>query len=211
MINQKLKQKLQALKIMPVIQIDDANDAVKLADVLVENGLSAAEITFRTPAAYDAICAMRKAYPEMILCAGTVLTKEQVDLAYDAGVDFVVSPGFNPTTVNYCIDKNIPIIPGINNPSLVEQAMEMGLTMLKFFPAEASGGIAMLKSLTGPYGQIELMPTGGVNTNNLLEYLAIPQVVACGGTWIAPANAINAHHWDLIATNVKEVVKLLNK
>ena len=208
MFHEELKTKLQGLKVMPVIQIDDAADAVALAKVLVENGLPAAEITFRTAAAFDAICAIRQAFPEMILCAGTVLTKEQVDLAIEAGVDFVVSPGFNPNTVAYCIERKMPIIPGVNNPSLVEQAMEMGLTLLKFFPAEASGGIAMLKSLTGPYSQIQLMPTGGVNPQNLADYLAISQVVTCGGTWIAPADAIKAHDWDKIARNVKEVVAL---
>ncbi|WP_318490323.1 bifunctional 4-hydroxy-2-oxoglutarate aldolase/2-dehydro-3-deoxy-phosphogluconate aldolase [Photobacterium leiognathi] len=200
--------KLRDLKVMPVIQIDNADDAVPLAKVLVENGLPAAEITFRTAAAAESIRRIRKAFPEIVLCAGTVLTKEQVDAAIEAGADFVISPGFNPTTVKYCIENNIKMIPGVNNPSLVEQALELGVTALKFFPAEASGGINMLKSLTGPYGQIELMPTGGVNPQNLLDYLAIPQVVACGGTWIAPTAAINAHDWDRIARNVREAVKL---
>ncbi|WP_419239106.1 bifunctional 4-hydroxy-2-oxoglutarate aldolase/2-dehydro-3-deoxy-phosphogluconate aldolase [Photobacterium leiognathi subsp. mandapamensis] len=200
--------KLRDLKVMPVIQIDNADDAVPLAKVLVENGLPAAEITFRTAAAAESIRRIREAFPEIVLCAGTVLTKEQVDAAIEAGADFVISPGFNPTTVKYCIENNIKMIPGVNNPSLVEQVLELGVTALKFFPAEASGGINMLKSLTGPYGQIELMPTGGVNPQNLLDYLAIPQVVACGGTWIVPTAAINAHDWDSIARNVREAVKL---
>ncbi|WP_318419865.1 bifunctional 4-hydroxy-2-oxoglutarate aldolase/2-dehydro-3-deoxy-phosphogluconate aldolase [Photobacterium leiognathi] len=200
--------KLRDLKVMPVIQIDNADDAVPLAKVLVENGLPAAEITFRTAAAAESIRRIREEFPEIVLCAGTVLTKEQVDAAIEAGADFVISPGFNPTTVKYCIENNIKMIPGVNNPSLVEQALELGVTALKFFPAEASGGINMLKSLTGPYGQIELMPTGGVNPQNLLDYLAIPQVVACGGTWIASTAAINAHDWDSIARNVREAVKL---
>ncbi len=208
MMTQAWIAKLRDLKVMPVIQIDNADDAVPLAKVLVENGLPAAEITFRTAAAAESIRRIRKAFPEIVLCAGTVLTKEQVDAAIEAGADFVISPGFNPTTVKYCIENNIKMIPGVNNPSLVEQALELGVTALKFFPAEASGGINMLKSLTGPYGQIELMPTGGVNPQNLLDYLAIPQVVACGGTWIAPTAAINAHDWDRIARNVREAVKL---
>ncbi len=208
MMTQAWIAKLRDLKVMPVIQIDNADDAVPLAKVLVENGLPAAEITFRTAAAAESIRRIREEFPEIVLCAGTVLTKEQVDAAIEAGADFVISPGFNPTTVKYCIENNIKMIPGVNNPSLVEQALELGVTALKFFPAEASGGINMLKSLTGPYGQIELMPTGGVNPQNLLDYLAIPQVVACGGTWIASTAAINAHDWDSIARNVREAVKL---
>lgn len=208
MMTQAWIAKLRDLKVMPVIQIDNADDAVPLAKVLVENGLPAAEITFRTAAAAESIRRIREAFPEIVLCAGTVLTKEQVDAAIEAGADFVISPGFNPTTVKYCIENNIKMIPGVNNPSLVEQVLELGVTALKFFPAEASGGINMLKSLTGPYGQIELMPTGGVNPQNLLDYLAIPQVVACGGTWIVPTAAINAHDWDSIARNVREAVKL---
>ena len=200
---------LRVLRVMPVIQIENADDAVPLAKVLVDNGLPAAEITFRTAAAAESIRRIREAYPDIILCAGTVLTKEQAKQAIDAGADFVVSPGFNPTTVQYCLDNNIKIIPGINNPSLVEQALELGVSILKFFPAEASGGLNMLKSLTGPYGNIQVMPTGGVNPLNLLSYLAIPQVVACGGTWIAPTEAIRNHEWEVIAKNVRETCALL--
>lgn len=200
---------LRVLRVMPVIQIENAEDAVPLAKALVENGLPAAEITFRTEAAEESIRRIRQAYPDIVLCAGTVLTKEQAQLATEAGADFVVSPGFNPNTVQYCLDNDIKIIPGVNNPSLVEQALEMGLSALKFFPAEASGGLNMLKSLTGPYGNIQLMPTGGVNPNNLLSYLAIPQVIACGGTWIAPTEAIRNHDWDIIAKNVRETCSLV--
>ncbi|BDR35787.1 TPA: bifunctional 4-hydroxy-2-oxoglutarate aldolase/2-dehydro-3-deoxy-phosphogluconate aldolase [Photobacterium damselae] len=208
MMTKEWLMKLRDLKVMPVIQIDNADDAVPLAKVLIDNGLPAAEITFRTAAAAESIRRIRAEFPDIVLCAGTVLTKEQADEAIAAGADFVISPGFNPTTVKYCIENNIKMIPGVNNPSLVEQALELGVTTLKFFPAEASGGINMLKSLTGPYSQIQLMPTGGVNPKNLLDYLAISQVIACGGTWIAPTAAINAHDWDLIAHNVREAVKL---
>ncbi|HAS6309162.1 TPA: bifunctional 4-hydroxy-2-oxoglutarate aldolase/2-dehydro-3-deoxy-phosphogluconate aldolase [Vibrio vulnificus] len=204
-------EQLRRLRVMPVIQIEDADDAEPLARVLLENGLPAAEITFRTSAAAMAISRIRRAYPEIILCAGTVLTAEQADLAMAAGADFVVSPGFNPNTVKHCLANDITIIPGVNNPSQVEQALEMGLNMLKFFPAEASGGINMLKSLTGPYGDIQLMPTGGVKPNNLLDYLAIPQVVACGGTWIAPTEAIRNQDWQTIANNVRETCKLIGQ
>ena len=201
--------RLRALRVMPVIQIENAADAVPLAKVLVENGLPAAEITFRTAAAAESIRLIRAAYPQIVLCAGTVLTTEQVDAAIAAGVDFVISPGFNPTTVKYCLANNIKMIPGVNNPSLVEQALELGVSALKFFPAEASGGINMLKSLVGPYSQIQLMPTGGVTPLNLSDYLAIPQVIACGGTWIAPTSAITQHDWDLIAANVREVCAMI--
>ena len=201
--------RLRALRVMPVIQIEHAVDAVPLAKILVENGLPAAEITFRTAAAAESIRLIRAAYPEIVLCAGTVLTVEQVNAAIEAGADFVISPGFNPTTVKYCLTNNIKLIPGVNNPSLVEQALELGVSALKFFPAEASGGVNMLKSLVGPYSQVQLMPTGGVTPLNLGEYLAIPQVIACGGTWIAPTKAITNHDWDLIAGNVREVCAMI--
>ncbi|MCD9498193.1 bifunctional 4-hydroxy-2-oxoglutarate aldolase/2-dehydro-3-deoxy-phosphogluconate aldolase [Photobacterium carnosum] len=203
--------RLRALRVMPVIQIENAADAVPLAKVLVENDLPAAEITFRTAAAAESIRLIRAAYPQIVLCAGTVLTIEQVDAAIAAGADFVISPGFNPSTVTYCLENNIKMIPGVNNPSLVEQALELGVSALKFFPAEASGGINMLKSLVGPYSQIQLMPTGGVTPLNLGEYLAIPQVIACGGTWIAPTRAIANHEWDLIAGNVREVRAMIDQ
>ncbi|SKC30611.1 Putative KHG/KDPG aldolase [Photobacterium piscicola] len=201
--------RLRALRVMPVIQIEHAADAVPLAKILVENGLPAAEITFRTVAAAESIRLIRTAYPEIVLCAGTVLTVEQVNAAIEAGADFVISPGFNPTTVKYCLANNIKMIPGVNNPSLVEQALELGVSALKFFPAEASGGVNMLKSLVGPYSQVQLMPTGGVTPLNLGEYLAIPQVIACGGTWIAPTKAITNHDWELIAGNVREVCAMI--
>ena len=201
--------RLRALRVMPVIQIEHAVDAVPLARILVENGLPAAEITFRTAAAAESLRLIRAAYPEIVLCAGTVLTVEQVKAAIEAGADFVISPGFNPTTVKYCLTNNIKMIPGVNNPSLVEQALELGVSALKFFPAEASGGVNMLKSLVGPYSQVQLMPTGGVTPLNLGEYLAIPQVIACGGTWIAPTKEITNHDWDLIADNVREVCAMI--
>ncbi|MEC6796230.1 bifunctional 4-hydroxy-2-oxoglutarate aldolase/2-dehydro-3-deoxy-phosphogluconate aldolase [Photobacterium sp. S4TG1] len=201
--------RLRALRVMPVIQIEHAEDAVPLAKILVDNGLPAAEITFRTTAAVESIRLIRAAYPDIVLCAGTVLTVEQVNAAIEAGADFVISPGFNPTTVKYCLANNIKMIPGVNNPSLVEQALELGVSALKFFPAEASGGVNMLKSLVGPYSQVQLMPTGGVTPLNLGEYLAIPQVIACGGTWIAPTKAIAHHDWDLIASNVREVSAMI--
>lgn len=203
-----LNQQLQELKVVPVIAIEDAAKAVKLAQVLIENGLPCAEVTFRTEQAAQAIKNMREAYPEMLIGAGTVLNSEQVDQAIDAGVDFIVSPGFNPTTVKYCQQRGVTIVPGINNPSLAEQAMEMGLRTLKFFPAEPSGGTAMLKALSAVY-PVKFMPTGGVNPKNVKDYLAIPSVLACGGTWMVPNNLINEERWDELAQLVSEVAAII--
>ncbi|MBR9728922.1 bifunctional 4-hydroxy-2-oxoglutarate aldolase/2-dehydro-3-deoxy-phosphogluconate aldolase [Shewanella intestini] len=204
-----LNERLKQLQVIPVIAINNADDAVSLSKVLVENGMPCAEITFRTPAAAQAIKNMREAYPDMLIGAGTVLNSETVDAAIDAGVDFIVSPGFNPTTVKYCQQRNMPIIPGVNNPSLVEQAMEMGLDTLKFFPAEPSGGIQMLKALTAVY-PVTIMPTGGVSPSNINDYLNIDAVVACGGTWMVPGKLIDNQQWDEIGALVREAVAALN-
>ena len=200
-----LNDKLAALKVIPVIAIKNAEDAIPLGKALVDNGMPCAEITFRTEAAVQAIRNMRKEFPEMLIGAGTVLTKEQVDQAIDAGVDFIVSPGFNPTTVKYCQEKGVAIVPGVNNPSLVEQAMEMGLRTLKFFPAEPSGGVSMLKALTAVY-PVKFMPTGGVSLSNIDDYLAVPSVLACGGTWMVPGDLIDNKQWDELGLLVKDAV-----
>ncbi|THE30547.1 bifunctional 4-hydroxy-2-oxoglutarate aldolase/2-dehydro-3-deoxy-phosphogluconate aldolase [Vibrio cholerae O1 biovar El Tor] len=199
-----IEQRLRAIKIVPVIAINDVAHALPLAKVLVENGLPCAEVTFRTAAAAESIRIMRKAYPDLLIGAGTVLTTAQVDEAIAAGADFIVSPGLNPTTVKYCQQRNIAIIPGVNNPSLVEQAMEMGLRTLKFFPAEPSGGIATLKALSAVY-PVSFMPTGGINPNNAQEYLALKSVVACGGTWMVPTDLMDKGDWDTLAELVRNV------
>ncbi|HGE6007570.1 TPA: bifunctional 4-hydroxy-2-oxoglutarate aldolase/2-dehydro-3-deoxy-phosphogluconate aldolase [Vibrio cholerae] len=199
-----IEQRLRAIKIVPVIAINDVARALPLAKVLVENGLPCAEVTFRTAAAAESIRIMREAYPDLLIGAGTVLTTAQVDEAIAAGADFIVSPGLNPTTVKYCQQRNIAIIPGVNNPSLVEQAMEMGLRTLKFFPAEPSGGIAMLKALSAVY-PVSFMPTGGINPNNAQEYLALKSVVACGGTWMVPTDLMDKGDWDTLAELVRNV------
>lgn len=203
-----LNQQLRDIKVVPVIAIKDADKAVKLAQVLIENGLPCAEVTFRTEQAALAMKNMREAYPEMLIGAGTVLTTAQVDAAIEAGVDFVVSPGFNPTTVKYCQQRGVAIIPGVNNPSLVEQAMEMGLDTVKFFPAEPSGGVAMLKALSAVY-PVSIMPTGGVSPKNVKDYLAVPCVIACGGTWMVPNDLIDNEKWDELAALVKEVATVI--
>ncbi|HAS3560788.1 TPA: bifunctional 4-hydroxy-2-oxoglutarate aldolase/2-dehydro-3-deoxy-phosphogluconate aldolase [Vibrio cholerae] len=199
-----IEQRLRAIKIVPVIAINDVAHALPLAKVLVENGLPCAEVTFRTEAAAESIRIMREAYPDLLIGAGTVLTTAQVDEAIAAGADFIVSPGLNPTTVKYCQQRNIAIIPGVNNPSLVEQAMEMGLRTLKFFPAEPSGGIAMLKALSAVY-PVSFMPTGGINPNNAQEYLALKSVIACGGTWMVPTDLMDKGDWDTLAELVRNV------
>ncbi|WP_181397587.1 bifunctional 4-hydroxy-2-oxoglutarate aldolase/2-dehydro-3-deoxy-phosphogluconate aldolase [Vibrio sp. 11986-1-5] len=199
-----LEQRLAQIKIVPVIAINHAQQALPLAKVLMDNGLPCAEITFRTEAAQEAIRLMREAYPEMLIGAGTVLTTAQVDQAQQAGADFIVSPGLNPTTVKYCQQRGIAIVPGVNNPSLVEQAMELGLRTLKFFPAEPSGGVAMLKALSAVY-PVKFMPTGGISAANVQHYLNLPSVVACGGTWMVPTDLMDKGDWPAIAKLVREL------
>lgn len=181
-----IEQRLRAIKIVPVIAINDVAHALPLAKVLVENGLPCAEVTFRTAAAAESIRIMRKAYPDLLIGAGTVLTTAQVDEAIAAGADFIVSPGLNPTTVKYCQQRNIAIIPGVNNPSLVEQAMEMGLRTLKFFPAEPSGGIAMLKALSAVYPVSFMPPAVSIQTmrKSIWRSNRLSRVAALG--WYRP-------------------------
>lgn len=201
---------LNAIKIIPVIEIEDAEMAVPLAGTLIENGLAAAEISFRTKTAGEAITRIKDAYPDLLLGAGTVLTTQQVDQAYRSGASFMVSPGLNPRTVNHCLDRGITTIPGVNNPSHIEQGLELGLDFLKFFPAEASGGVAMLKSVLAPYADLKLMPTGGVNAGNINNYLAIERVVCCAGTWMVPAKLINEENWNGIGRLVRQAVELVD-
>ncbi|WP_218769819.1 bifunctional 4-hydroxy-2-oxoglutarate aldolase/2-dehydro-3-deoxy-phosphogluconate aldolase [Vibrio parahaemolyticus] len=206
-----IKEQLKALKVIPVIAIDKAEDIIPLGKVLAENGLPAAEITFRSAAAAEAIRLLRKTQPDMLIGAGTVLNREQAIAAKEAGATFIVSPGFNPNTVKACQEIGIDIVPGVNNPSTVEAALEMGLTTLKFFPAEASGGINMVKSLLAPYTDIELMPTGGINPANIKDYLAIPRVLACGGTWMVDKKLIEEGNWEELARLTREAVALVNE
>ncbi|EGQ7992266.1 bifunctional 4-hydroxy-2-oxoglutarate aldolase/2-dehydro-3-deoxy-phosphogluconate aldolase [Vibrio vulnificus] len=206
-----IKEQLKTLKVIPVIAIDKAEDIIPLGKVLAENGLPAAEITFRSEAAVEAIRLLRETQPDMLIGAGTVLNREQAIAAKEAGATFIVSPGFNPNTVKACQEIGIDIVPGVNNPSTVEAALEMGLTTLKFFPAEASGGINIVKSLLAPYTDIELMPTGGINPANIKDYLAIPRVLACGGTWMVDKKLIEAGNWEELARLTREAVALVNE
>lgn len=205
----EMLMKLQKLGIVPVIKLEDAKDAVPLATALVEGGLPCAEVTFRTAAAEESIRLMREAYPDMLIGAGTVLTTEQVDKAVAAGATFIVSPGLNPKVVSHCIDKGIPITPGCSNPSDIEAAIELGLDVVKFFPAEPAGGLAMIKAMAAPYGNIRFIPTGGINAKNLLSYLDFPKVIACGGSWMVSDEMVKAGEFDKITALAKEAVALM--
>ena len=203
-----LTDRLHQLRLLPVIALNRAEQAEPLGQTLLAAGLPAAEITFRTPVAAEAIRRLRAAFPELLIAAGTILTPAQVDTALAAGADFIVSPGLNPTTVRYCQQQGIPIIPGINNPSQVEQALELGLSTLKFFPAEASGGIAMLKALSAVY-PVQFLPTGGISPANVEKYLALPSVIACGGTWMVPNDLIDQGDWSTLTTLIGEATALV--
>lgn len=192
--------------IVPVIALDDAKDAEPLAKALCAGGLPCAEITFRTAAAEESIRIMAEKFPEMLVGAGTVLTTEQVDRAVGAGAKFIVSPGLNPTVVKYCVDKNIPIVPGTANPSDVEAALSFGLDVVKFFPAEQAGGINYIKAIAAPYTKVRFMPTGGINADNLKDYLDFPKIVACGGTWMCKKDLITAGKFDEIEAMTRQAV-----
>lgn len=201
-----LHRKIYESGIVPVVKIDNPDDAVPLANALSRGGLKVAEITFRTDAAEESIRRIRAEVPDMLVGAGTVLTKEQIDRAKAAGAEFLVSPGFNEKIVRYALDVQLPIIPGCNNPTAIEAALELGLTTLKFFPAEASGGLDMIKSLCAPYTNIRFMPTGGVNESNLSTYLAFPKIIACGGSWMVKDSLIRSSQFDEIERLTRNAV-----
>jgi 2-dehydro-3-deoxyphosphogluconate aldolase/(4S)-4-hydroxy-2-oxoglutarate aldolase len=189
---------LRSARIVPVIVIDDPDDAVPLARSLIDGGLSCAEITFRTEHAAESIARITAAVPEIFVGAGTVLSPAQAATAWDSGARFMVSPGFNPRVVDYCVAQGIPVYPGMCTPTELEAALEKGLQTLKFFPAEPSGGLAFLKAMAAPYGDVHFMPTGGINLDNVARYLAYDRIVACGGSWMAPAEWIRAKQFDRI-------------
>jgi 2-dehydro-3-deoxyphosphogluconate aldolase / (4S)-4-hydroxy-2-oxoglutarate aldolase len=205
----ELIERLAMLKIIPVVVVERAADIIPLGDALAANGLPVAEITFRTAAAAEAIALLRQAQPQMLIGAGTVLNRLQMEAAQRAGASFIVSPGLNPSSVRAAQSMGIPIIPGVNDPSAIELALELGLTAVKFFPAEASGGIKLLKALMGPFNQVKFMPTGGVGPHNIREYLALPNVVACGGSWMVEPELVNSGNWPEIAKRVREAVALV--
>ena len=202
-------EKLNKIGIVPVVKIDRAEDAIPLAKALCAGGLPCAEVTFRTSAAAAAIKAMTENFPDMCVGAGTVLNAVQVDAAVAAGAQFIVSPGLNPKTVQYCQEKEIPITPGTSSPSDIEQAIELGLDVVKFFPAEQSGGLAKIKAMAAPYVNMKFMPTGGINAKNLTTYLDFDKIIACGGSWMVPGDLINAGEWDKIEQLTREAVQTM--
>ena len=202
-----MMKELYSIGLIPVIKIENAEDAVPLAKALIDGGLPAAEITFRTACAAEAIKKITDAYPEMLVGAGTVLTTEQVDAAIAAGSKFLVSPGLNPKVTAYALSKGVPMLPGCANPSDVEAALELGLKTVKFFPAEAAGGLKMLKAMSAPYGQLTFMPTGGINADNLLDYLQFNKIVACGGSFMVADDLVREKKWDEITALTKNAVK----
>ncbi|GMN96579.1 bifunctional 4-hydroxy-2-oxoglutarate aldolase/2-dehydro-3-deoxy-phosphogluconate aldolase [Blautia wexlerae] len=202
-------KKLEQFGIVPVVVLEDTKDAAPLAKALCDGGLACAEVTFRTDAAEESIRIMTKEFPEMVVGAGTVLTTEQVDRAVNAGAQFIVSPGFNPAVVKYCIEKNIPVTPGVVTPSEMEKAIEMGLEVVKFFPAEPSGGLEMIKAVAAPYTMLKFMPTGGINPKNIVPYLQYEKILACGGSWMVKGNLISEGAFDKITDLTKEAVELV--
>jgi 2-dehydro-3-deoxyphosphogluconate aldolase/(4S)-4-hydroxy-2-oxoglutarate aldolase len=202
-------EKLRSTGIIPVIKINRPEHAVGMAQALVQAGLPAAEVTFRTEAAAESIRLIAQQVPDIFVCAGTVLTPEQAKLAVDSGAQAVISPGTNMRVVSWCLDHQIPVYPGCATPSEVEQAMSLGLKTVKLFPAEVVGGVAMLKALAGPYGNMLFMPTGGIRPENVLEYLRLKNVVACGGTWICPEDLVDSGKYEEIYKIAKEAAQLV--
>ena len=204
-----VSETIHKIGVVPVVVLNDAKDAAPLAKALVEGGLPCAEVTFRTEAAEECIRIMANDFPEMFVGAGTVLTIEQVDRAVAAGAKFIVSPGFDPEIVDYCIEKDIPVYPGCITPSEVAQAVKRGLKVIKFFPAEQFGGLATIKALAAPYTGIKFMPTGGVSAKNLESYLSFDKIVACGGSWMVKGDLVKEGKFDEIKELVKEAVQLV--
>lgn len=202
----EILNRISKIGIVPVVKLDDAKNAEPLAKALIDGGLPCAEVTFRTDAAEESISVMTKKFPEMLVGAGTVLTVEQVDRAVNAGAKFIVTPGFNAKIVKYCVDNNIPVTPGCPTTSDIEAAIEFGLDVVKFFPAENLGGISMIKALSAPYSGIKFMPTGGINAKNINDYLDCDKILACGGSWMVKDTLINAGKFDEIEALTKEAV-----
>ena len=204
-------EKLGQYGIVPVVVLNDSKDAEPLADALCEGGLACAEVTFRTKAAAESIKIMSEKHPEMLVGAGTVLTVEQVDEAVAAGAKFIVSPGLNSEVVKYCLDKNIAITPGVVTPSEMEQAIELGLNIVKFFPAEPSGGLSMIKAVSAPYTMLKFMPTGGINPGNVKEYLKSDKIFACGGSWMVKGDLVDAGDFDKIKELTEEAADIVKE
>lgn len=200
---------IRSIGLVPVIRLDSAEQADGLGQALVDGGLPLAEITFRTAAAPAAIASLRKDFPRILVGAGTIITLEQARICVDAGALFAVTPGFNPRIVEFFLSKGIPIVPGVNSPTQVEMGLEHGLQVLKFFPAEASGGVRMLKALAGPYAEVQFIPTGGVEASNLSSYLELPNVLACGGSWMVKDELIRGGQFGEVSRLCRQAVELV--
>lgn len=207
-----MNEKISSIGVVPVIKLNNPEtDAVPLAKALCEGGVPVAEVTFRAAGADIAIRLMREACPDMLVGAGTVLTIEQVDKAITAGAQFIVTPGFDPEIVAYCVEKNMPIYPGCTTPTDYHAALKYGLEVLKFFPAEQSGGLAKIKAMSAPFPMFKVMPTGGISLSNLKEYLSAPVIAACGGSYMVTADLIDNHKWDEITELCKKSVEIVKE
>lgn len=204
-------EQLGKIGIVPVVVLEDAKDALPLAKALCDGGLPCAEITFRTEAAEESIRLLSQEYPQMLVGAGTVLTTEQAKRAAAAGAKFLVSPGTNPQVVKYCVENHLLITPGCANPSDIEQALENGLDVVKFFPAELAGGLAMIQALAAPYVNVKFMPTGGIHPGNAREYLKYERVLACGGSWMVKGDLIREGAFDKIQQLCEEAVQIVKE
>lgn len=202
---------LGELGVVPVVAIEDAKDAVPLGQALIDGGLPCAEITFRTTAAAEAIAELAQNLPQVLLGAGTILSAEQASQAVEAGAKFIVSPGFDPFVVDWCIEHQVPIMPGVATPTEISMALNKGLTILKFFPAEVAGGVKALKAIAGPFVGVKFVPTGGINPANLPDYLALPVVHACGGSWLVKRKLINEGSFDEISRLTKEAIEIVQR
>ena len=203
-----IEEQFREYGVVPVVVLEDAKYALPLAEALTEGGLPCAEVTFRTEAAEESIRLMSENYSEMLVGAGTVLSVEQVDRAVAAGAKFIVSPGFDPEIVDYCLEKKIPVFPGCITPSEVAQAVKRGLKVVKFFPAEQAGGVAMIKAMAAPYTMVKFMPTGGISAKNLKDYLECDKIICCGGSWMVKGDLIRNGEFDKIRELSKEAVTL---
>jgi 2-dehydro-3-deoxyphosphogluconate aldolase/(4S)-4-hydroxy-2-oxoglutarate aldolase len=206
-----LLEKLGRFGVVPVVEIERAEDAVELGRALLAGGLPCAEITFRTAAAEEAIRRISSSLPEIIVGAGTVLTVDQANRAVSAGAQFIVSPGFNQKVVDWCLQHEIPVTPGVLTPTEIDMALDRGLKVLKFFPAEAMGGVTTLKAIAAPYKGVKFIPTGGITQDNLADYLALPSVHCCGGSWLVKASLISAGKFDEITRLTQEALAVVRR
>ncbi|THB71380.1 MAG: bifunctional 4-hydroxy-2-oxoglutarate aldolase/2-dehydro-3-deoxy-phosphogluconate aldolase [Desulfovibrio sp.] len=204
------EEKIADIRLVPVVSLPDVESGLKLCAILNEQGMNAVEITFRTECAEEAISRIKKRYPNMLVLAGTVLTPEQVRVAAGAGADALVSPGCEPAMVQESLNLGLPVIPGVCTPSEVQTAMGFGLTRLKFFPAELSGGTKMVKTLLSVYRTLSLMPTGGITLENLSSYLDLERVFCCGGTWLAPESLLAQGEWGVIEKRIDMAMKMIS-